>query len=113
MRPLRSAVLSVLTGLLLTLNLYAQLDRGEISGFVRDPSDAPIVGATVIIRDQNTGLEMRIRSNETGYYQAPNLVSGLYTVEVEAPGFKKYAERDVKLDAASTAAVNVALVVGT
>ncbi len=51
-------------------------------------------------------------TNERGFYQAPNLVSGYYTVEVEAAGFKKYSEQHVKLDAASTATVNMSLAVG-
>lgn len=66
----------------LALDLHAQLDRGEIPGFVRDPSNAPVTGVTLTVRSENTGLETRILTNETGYYQAPNLVSGRYTVEV-------------------------------
>ena len=98
--------------ILLSFTLHAQLDRGEISGFVKDPSSASISAASVTIRHEATGIGARIDTNERGFYQATNLVSGYYTVEVEAAGFKKYSEQHVKLDAASTASVNVSLAVG-
>ncbi len=98
--------------LLFTLSLHAQLDRGQISGFVKDPSGAAVTGAAVIIENEATRQETRIQTNESGYYQAPNLVTGLYTITVEAAGFKKVSESRVKLDAASTATVDVTLLVG-
>ena len=98
--------------LLLCASLYGQLDRGQISGFVRDPSGASVAGASVIIHNEATQQDTHIKSNENGYYQAPDLVPGLYTVEVEATGFKKLNETHVKLDAAAAATVNVSLTVG-
>ncbi len=98
--------------LLFAGSLPAQLDQGEISGFVKDPSSASVVGAAVKIRNEASGSTFQIKTNERGFYQAPNLLSGLYTVEVESPGFKKFSESHVKLDAASTATVNIGLVVG-
>ena len=99
-------------GSALALNLHAQLDRGAISGFVKDPSGAALVNASVSLQSEATAATVRVKTNESGYFQAPNLVSALYTVEVEAPGFKKFSETHVKLDAASTATVNVTLTVG-
>lgn len=103
-----------ITGVMFLLSeiLFAQLDRGQISGFVKDPSGALVPGASVTIHNEATLQDTRIKTNENGYYQAPDLVSGLYTVEVEVPGFKKLSETHVKLDAAATATVNVALTVG-
>lgn len=108
----RRACLSTLALLLFAATLAAQLDQGEISGFVKDPSGAAVAGALVTIRNEATGLSSQIKTNERGFYQAPNLVSGLYTVDVESPGFKKFSVSHAKLDAASTATVNVNLVVG-
>lgn len=112
MWKMTNTCLSLLTGMLLVLNLHAQRDRGAISGFVKDPSGAAIVGASVSIQDETTAATARMKTNESGYYQAPNLVSAFYKVEVDAPGFKKFSETHVKLDAASTATVDVVLAVG-
>src|SRR5258707_6478952 len=84
--------------LLFGCGLYAQFDRGVISGFVKDASSAAVPGAQVTIRDEATGVNARVKSNETGYFQAPNLTPGLYTVEAEAAGFRKYLEQHVNLD---------------
>ncbi len=65
------------------------------------------------IRNEASGATFQSKTNERGFYQAPNLVTGIYTVEVESPGFKKFSEANVKLDAASTATVNIELVVGS
>ena len=100
-------------GLFCSLLLHAQLDRGQISGFVKDPAGAVVVNATVVVRNESTLQETRVTTNESGYFQAPNLIAGLYTVEVEAPGFKKADVEHVKLDAASSATVNPVLAMGT
>ncbi|HLJ16787.1 MAG TPA: carboxypeptidase regulatory-like domain-containing protein [Bryobacteraceae bacterium] len=99
--------------LCLSAGLHAQLDRGQISGFVRDPSSAAIVNVNVVVRNETTLQVTQVKTNESGYYQAPDLVTGLYTVEAEAPGFKKFVESHVKLDAASVATVDISLAVGT
>lgn len=93
--------------------VHAQLDRGQIAGFIRDSSGAVVPKAAVTIRNENNGMSTRAQSNESGYYQAPNLPSGFYTVEVEAAGFKRHIQEQVKLDASSVASVDVTLVVGS
>ena len=111
-RLVRQLVSTCCLAMFLTLNIHAQLDRGQISGFVKDPSGASVVGANITIQNEATRQDIRIKTNESGYYQAPNLVTGLYTIDVEATGFKKFSESKVKLDAASTATVDVNLAVG-
>lgn len=99
--------------LFITSNLLAQFDRGQISGFVKDPSNAAITGAPVLVRNEATGNTVRTQTNDSGYFQVPNLLPAYYTIEVEAPGFKKYSEQHLKLDADSTATVNATLTIGT
>ena len=111
MRPrlVRRIRFTALVAPLFAGSLLAQLDQGQISGFVKDPSNASVVGAAVKIRNEASGFVFQSKTNERGLNQAPNLVPGLYTLEVESPGFKKFSESHVKLDAASTATVNVDL----
>ena len=70
----------------------AQSDTASISGFVRDPSRATIPSATVVIKNEATGLERRATTNESGYYIVSNLPPGFYTVTADAPGFKTLRE---------------------
>ncbi|HTI51944.1 MAG TPA: carboxypeptidase-like regulatory domain-containing protein, partial [Planctomycetaceae bacterium] len=69
--------------------VYAQFDSGQISGFVRDPSQSVVAGASVTVTNEGNGAKQRVVTNSSGYYVAPNLFVGTYSVEVEAPGFKK------------------------
>ncbi len=107
------ACLAFLALLCFSVGVHAQLDRGQISGFVRDPSNAAMVNVNVVIRNETTLQATQVKTNDSGYYQAPDLVTGFYTVEAEATGFKKFVETHVKLDAASIATVNITLAVGT
>src|SRR5690242_17798380 len=83
----------------LALYVWAQSDTASISGFVRDPSQGSIANATVVVRNESTGLERRATTNETGYYIISSLPPGFYTVVVEAAGFKKFEKTNNKLDA--------------
>ena len=97
--------------LLLSINIFAQSDLGSIQGFVKDPSGSSVPNAKVIVRNQ-AGLERTTNSNEAGYYTIPSIPSGLYTVQVEAPGFKKFDSVNNKLDSNSSLNVEVTLTVG-
>jgi len=105
-------------GLLLLLILasaiaaYAQLDQGQISGTVRDPSQAVISGATVTARAVQTGQSQSMQTATGGTYLFTNLPIGQYEVTVEAPGFRKLVRTNVTVDAAARTTVDVTLEVG-
>ncbi len=109
---LRSALLSLLALLSISISLFAQSDTATITGTVRDPSAGSVPNATVTVRNETTGLERRATSNESGSYSVSNLPPGLYTVAVEAPGFKKYEKSNNKLDANLASTVDVLMSVG-
>src|SRR5436190_20713855 len=91
---------------------FAQSDTARISGFIKDKSGAGIPGAMVIIRNENTAVERRMVTAETGYYIVPSLTSGFYTVTVEAPGFRRFQQTGNKLDPDIGATVDAELDVG-
>src|SRR5262245_13121932 len=62
----------------------AQFDSGQISGFVRESSQASVANATVIATNAGNGQQQRITTNTEGYYAFPNLVVGVYTITAEA-----------------------------
>jgi hypothetical protein len=94
------------------LALYAQSDLGTINGFVRDATGSTVPNATVTVRNEATGVERRATTNDAGLFVVTNIPAGLYTVSVEAKGFKKYEVAHNKLDPNATTAVDAALTIG-
>lgn len=92
--------------------LSAQSDNGSIVGFARDPSGAVVPKAAITVKNEETGLERQLLTNESGYYAVPNLLPGYYTVTVEAAGFKKFDTTNNKLDSNSTLTLDANLQVG-
>ncbi|MEO8130810.1 MAG: carboxypeptidase regulatory-like domain-containing protein, partial [Bryobacteraceae bacterium] len=99
--------------LLLSTFVVAQSDTASITGFVRDASGAVVPSANIVIRNEATGIERKTVSNPTGYFIVPNLPPALYTISVEATGFKKFESTQNKLDPNITATVDVNLQVGS
>jgi hypothetical protein len=91
---------------------FAQSDLGSIQGVVKDPSASVVPNATVSVRNTVSGLERRTKTTEAGGYTITSIPSGVYTVVVEAAGFKKFESLNNKLDAASTLGIDVTLTIG-
>jgi predicted heme/steroid binding protein len=106
-RVLYVALMTVLAAVL----AFSQSDLGSISGFVKDPSGSTVPNAKVTVKNQS-GLERQATTNESGYYIVPSLPPGMYSVSVEAAGFKKFDSGSNKLDPSATLAVDAQLAVG-
>lgn len=77
----------------------AQLD-GVIRGQVYDiDTKLPIIGATVIARNEGRSLERKMFSNEQGEFMVPLLDPGLYTITIEGPGYGSKLLRDFPVSA--------------
>ncbi|MCX6626009.1 MAG: carboxypeptidase-like regulatory domain-containing protein, partial [Candidatus Solibacter sp.] len=74
--------------LLMVLPLCAQIDNGNITGRVTDPSGAVIAGAQVTVTQTAMNFEAVAQTNEEGIYRAQSLRPGPYRVSVTAAGFK-------------------------
>jgi hypothetical protein len=92
--------------------VYAQTERGNITGMVSDPTSAVIAGATVTATNRATNTTATAVSTAAGEYNLPNLAPGEYRVEVSAPGFKRYLRERVTLTAAGTVRIDAQLEVG-
>src|SRR5207247_8879668 len=90
----------------------AQIDRGQIAGFVKDQSGGVIPGATVTATNIQTRIGRTVVTDATGYYIFTALSPGAYNVEAELEGFKKWVKTGVPLDAASSITVDVTLQTG-
>src|SRR5262245_60289971 len=86
--------------------------KGTISGFTKDPTGAFVPGANVTITDQRTGAVRTAISDGTGLYQVLGLVPSVYTIETEAPGFKRYRNRGVVLQVDENVRADILLELG-
>ena len=91
----------------------AQLDRGQIAGFVKDQSGGVIPGATVTVTSTQTGIARTAITDANGYYVFAAMTPGVYDLSVELEGFKKWVQVGVTLDAASSITVDSTLETGT
>src|SRR5207248_8451308 len=107
---------ALLAALLVAVSLPAfaqsQAANGSIEGTIVDTSGGVLPGVTVTITSVETGTERSVITNENGLYRAQLLPLGTYRVVAELPGFKKYAESNVKLAAGQSVVVNATLSVG-
>jgi hypothetical protein len=72
--------------------------KANLSGTVRDSSQAAIVGASLNILRESTGLKQSTSASGQGVYRFALLSPGTYTVTVEAQGFEPVSRSGVKLD---------------
>jgi hypothetical protein len=89
----------------------AQDTTGKIVGAVTAP-DGAIPGATVVVRDNQTGKERTVSARSDGTFDVPQLEFGTYTVTINANGFKTLTVNDVKVDAGREYSLNARLEVG-
>jgi carboxypeptidase family protein len=91
--------LSVLALLLLaSTSAFSQGTAGRILGAVTDQSGGAIAGATVIVTDVNRNTPRTLMTDQSGEYNAPNLLPGSYRVRAEAKGFKAFERSGIVLE---------------
>lgn len=90
----------------------AQDTRGSINGTVTDSTAAVVAGAQVTVTNTGTGAAARLTTNASGYYEAPLLLPGSYSVTVEASGFKRLVRSGLTLGLAEQLQINAQLEVG-
>src|SRR5205823_8543193 len=97
---------------LLSTSLSAQTFRGTILGTVTDPQGAVVAGATVNVRNVNTGLERSTTTSVDGSYSVPELPIGTYSVTATQSGFQTSVTTNIAVDIAAEKRVDVALKAG-
>ncbi|MEX2269950.1 MAG: TonB-dependent receptor [Vicinamibacterales bacterium] len=110
------AVAALLAG---PVGLEAQTVTGTIQGTVVDTSGGVLPGTTLVIRNMDTGASRTVVTNDSGFYTAPFLQLGRYSVTATLSGFGQVAREgiqvglneaavvDFKLDPRATEAVTV------
>ncbi len=93
--------------------LNAQLTLGGITGTVTDSSGSAIPGASVVVKDVDTNLEIKVTSAGNGAYEVLNLPVGNYSVSFTKEGFKKEAHTSIVVQGNRVTTVNGKMEVGT
>jgi hypothetical protein len=91
---------------------YAQTATGSISGTIADSTGAIVPHSPVIITNKATGAARIVNSNDVGFFSAPDLIAGQYTVKVAVQGFKAVLS-DAELQAGGSTTLNISLSLGS
>ena len=105
--------LASLCVLLLGFSAAAQIQNGELSGDVTDPSEAAIANAKVSIKNLATGSTTTLSSNQQGHFVANQLPVGTYSVTVTAPNFKSETHTNVQVSPGTISHADFKLQVGS
>jgi len=103
---------SVVTSILLTLNLQAQQTLGGITGTVTDKTGSVLPDAVVTLTSDQTSLTRTQKTTANGSYDIVNLPIGTYTLSFSHEGFQTQKIPSIQVQADRTATVNVSMPVG-
>jgi carboxypeptidase family protein len=106
------STLAVLGILFAPVHAVAQVAVGTLVGSVRDDTGGGVPGATVTATETRTNITRTATSNESGNYSFNNLAPGVYRVDGELVGFKKFSRDGVEVSVNTTVRVEIVLAVG-
>ena len=104
--------LAVFALLALTCSGFAQVQNGQLTGTVTDPSGAAIVNATVTVTNPATNFSTSTTSNSSGNYTVREIPVGTYKVTVAAAGFKTVTNTGVSVNAGTIGHVDAKMSLG-
>src|SRR5204863_4950599 len=103
---------SILALIIFAVSASSQVQNGEITGTVADPSGAVVPDAKIVLQNLSTRYEIQTQTNSAGIYTAKELTVGLYKLTLEAAGFKTATSSGVEVNAGTVLRVDFKLQVG-
>lgn len=98
--------------ILATPLLWSQVVGASLSGTVRDDTGAALPGATVSVKNSETGAQRQLVTDEAGRYSAPSVAIGRYQVSADKAGFTTQRKTGIDLVVGQTTVVDLTLSVG-
>jgi hypothetical protein len=86
---------------------------GTLRGTVKDPSGAVVPRAAVTVVQQGTNVSRSTTSSEQGGFELPALPVGLFELDITAPGFKRFVQRDIDVTLGHVVVADAELQLGT
>jgi hypothetical protein len=104
--PLFGAALGMF---LFCFSTLSQGNAGRILGSITDQSGGAVAGAVVSVTDVQRGVPRSLIANESGEYNAPNLLPGTYSIRAEFKGFKTVERQNIVLETGQDIRVDLQL----
>src|SRR5687767_7666980 len=109
---LRRFVLLSLTLFAFTTSALAQQGTADLRGRVVDSQGGVLPGVAIVARHQESGLFRETVSSSDGSFLMSGMTPGVYEVSAELASFKKYLQRDVRLEVGRATQIELKLEVG-
>ena len=93
-------------------NLNAQSGTTSVSGTIFDQQQKVISGSTVILSNTEKGFSRTAITNTNGTFSFPAIQPGVYRLEVEINGFKKFIRTEVRALVDTPTEISAVLEVG-
>jgi hypothetical protein len=88
---------------------YSQVVGATLTGTIHDPSGAAVSGATVTVRQTETGAIRILKTDAEGRFFAPSIPVGPYTIAVQHDGFARQEHTGIALTVGQSLQLNFAL----
>ena len=95
--------------LVFTTLALAQLDQSRLAGSVADSTGSMILGTTIKTRNEKTGAERSVSTNEQGLFSVPNLSPSTYTVTASHAGMRDASFQGVNLAVGQERNLNITM----
>src|SRR5271163_2790557 len=104
--------LVVFAALALTFSAFAQVQFGQFTGTVTDPTGAAIPNAKIQVSNPAIDLNLFTTTNASGNFTVKEVPPGTYKITVEASGFKSVSDNGVTANAGTILHVDFKLQIG-
>ncbi len=104
--------LVVFAALALSFSASAQVQFGQFTGTVTDPTGAAIPNAKIQVSNPAIDLNLFTTTNASGNFTVKEVPPGTYKITVEASGFKSVSDSGVTANAGTISHVDFKLLIG-
>src|SRR5688572_30586895 len=107
-----SVPLALLLLLVMSAAAGAQVLYGSLVGNVHDETGAAVPGATISVRNKETGTARETTTDAAGAYRVDTLVPGTYVITIQLTGFRTFTRADIPVTLNTTSRADARLQVG-
>src|SRR5947207_1346365 len=105
----RAAVLFLVAAFCAPAIAVGQTTTATLQGVVRDTSRAVLPGATVTLRDTDTGFVRTTTTDGAGAYVLPYVPAGAYDLSIELAGFRTQKRERLRFEVGQQLTIDAAL----
>jgi hypothetical protein len=111
-RAVSATLVALGISLLIGGSVNAQQGTGELRGKIVDAQNALLPGVAVVAKNEASGQFREITTGADGSFFMSALTPGLYELNAELSGFKKYQRKGLRVEVGKTVSIEIQLEVG-